>query len=269
MELHSPNPVISYKGRVYQGQWSQNVGTELLMTRHDDDDPLPVVRSLDDGIDLLAASCARITVTQKELERKDPESTQGHDKLTKEEREALTKIPKPETKPSIARTNQTNFLARLIALKKRKGEKDEVPVLVNGNVRDLWVKGSHRGRGRGGRPKGRGRRKGIDALHQEGVPHHRSALASIAESPNSTPTPRRWDDLSNANVGTHEGGGDGSSSADENAMEVDGGSNESGFSDEEGSMGEENGQEDEDGSGSDGQSDDEDSDGDEMDIDED
>ena len=35
MELHSPNPVISYKGRVYEGQWSQNVGTELLLTRHD------------------------------------------------------------------------------------------------------------------------------------------------------------------------------------------------------------------------------------------
>lgn len=248
------------------------------MTRHDDDNPLPAVRHLDHGVDLLAASCARITVTQKELEHKDPNSTHQNANFTPEEREALSKIPKPDTKPTLARTNQGNFLAKLIALKKRKGEKDEVPVLVNGHVRDLWVKGSHRGRGRG-RPRGRrrGRGKGAGILHQEVFPGRRPTLESITELPDSTPTPKRWDDLSNAN-GSTDGGEGGSSDVDnENAMEVDEGSDEAGYSDdgsiaveeEEEEDDEENGQEDEDGSGVDGQSDDEVSDGDEMDVDED
>ncbi|KAJ8128116.1 hypothetical protein O1611_g5524 [Lasiodiplodia mahajangana] len=70
LELHSENPIISYKGRVFSGQWSENTTTELLFTRHDEENPLPVLRHLDDGVDLLAASSARINVTERALKTK-------------------------------------------------------------------------------------------------------------------------------------------------------------------------------------------------------
>ena len=194
MELHSPSPVISYKGRVYEGQWSQHVGTEFLLTRRDKDrdnnnddgnsnnngdqgnsnasanvNALPVVRHLENGVDLLAASSARITVTQREPREIEEEVVGGQQQqqnqerglpprrqrqrqraaaaglLAPDEQEALERwIPRPETKPSAARVAQSGFLARLIALKRRRGDKDAVPVLVNGHVRDLYVGGARR-----------------------------------------------------------------------------------------------------------------------------
>ncbi|RYO96664.1 hypothetical protein DL765_011526 [Monosporascus sp. GIB2] len=305
MELHSPNPVISYKGRVYEGQWSQHVGTELLLTRRDHDgegedgsgssssspnpttNTLPVLRHLDNGVDLLAASCARITVTQREPERRE-DTEEGRRRRARlslpEEREAMaTRIPPPETaKPSRARLDQAHFLARLIALKKRKGETDEVAVLVNGYSRDL-VKRSRprkggrgtpgRGGGRGGRRRGRGAETGLSdhAAFLQNYQH--TAQVRDDGLPDSTPTPRHWDDLRGAEPGADEVGA-GSGSEDENAMREDDNTmmevdedDESGSTGDEGS-GAEGDEEDESGSETSGPSDDEDSEAEEMDVDE-
>ncbi|RYP78847.1 hypothetical protein DL771_000232 [Monosporascus sp. 5C6A] len=302
MELHSPNPVISYKGRVYQGQWSRHVGTELLLTRRGEGEDgsrssssgpnpnantLPALRHLDNGVDLLAASCARITVTQREPERRE-DTEEGRRRRTRlalsEERAAMaTKIPPPETaKPSRARVDQAHFLARLIALKKRKGETDEVAVLVNGYSRDLVRRSRARkaargGPGRGGGGGGRRPRRGAETGlfdHAAFLQNYQySAQAGDGGLPDSTPTPRSWDDLRGAEPGA-DGVDAGSGSEDENAMQEDDNATmevdedeESGSTGDEGS-GAEDGEEEESGTETPGPSDDEDSEAEEMDVDE-
>ncbi|RYP45417.1 hypothetical protein DL768_008239 [Monosporascus sp. mg162] len=305
MELHSPNPVISYKGRVYEGQWSRHVGTELLLTHRDhgsegedgsgsgssnpnpDPNTLPALRHLDNSVDLLAASCARITVTQREPERRE-DTEEGRRRRARlalsEERAAMaTKIPPPETtRPSRARVDQAHFLARLIALKKRKGETDEVAVLVNGYSRDLVKRsrarkggrgGPGRGRGRGGRRRPRGAETGLFD-HAAFLQNYQDpAQAGDDGLPDSAPTPRQWDDLRGAEPGA-DAVDAGSGSEDENAMQEDDNTMMEVDEDEEpGSMGEEgSGAEDDDeeesGIETSGPSDDEDSEAEEMDVDE-
>ncbi|RYP60192.1 hypothetical protein DL769_008216 [Monosporascus sp. CRB-8-3] len=309
MELHSPNPVISYKGRVYEGQWSRHVGTELLLTRRDHNcegeggggsgsnnpnpnptsNTLPALRHLDNGVDLLAASCARITVTQREPERRE-DTEEGRRRRTRlslpEEREAMaTRIPPPETaKPSRARVDQAHFLARLIALKKRKGETDEVAVLVNGYSRDLVKRsrarkggrgGAGRGSGRGGRRRRRGAEPGLFDHAAFLQNHQYSAQLGDDELHDSTPTPtpRHWDDLRGAEPGA-DGVVAGSGSEDENALQEDDNTMmEVDEDDESGSTGDERSgaedeEEEESGSETSGASDDQDSEAEEMDVDE-
>ncbi|RYP61661.1 hypothetical protein DL770_009740 [Monosporascus sp. CRB-9-2] len=303
MELHSPNPVISYKGRVYEGQWSRHVGTELLLTPRDpggegedsgtssssnpNPNTLPALRHLENGIDLLAASCARITVMQREPERREDteEGRRRRARLTlSEERAAMaTRIPPPETtRPSRARVDQAHFLARLIALKKRKGETDEVAVLVNGYSRDLVKrsrarKGGRGGPGRGGGRGGRRRPRGAET----GLFDHAAFLQNYQDSaqvgddglPDSAPTPRQWDDLRGAEPGA-DAVDAGSGSEDENAMQEDDNTmmevdedEESASTGDEGS-GAEDDEEEESGIETSGASVDEDSEAEEMDVDE-
>jgi len=180
MELHSANPVISYQGRVYAGAWHENVGTEFLITKHDEDSHLPVLRHLENGVDLLAASSARISVTQKELVRRDTTNTRDRyqrgggvagtqqrasnsngdeDEDPIDETETLL-VPPAEPGATQARIEQGNFLREFIALKRSRGETDAVPVLTNSDhlpkrAPSKRIKTPGRGQGAGGgRPRG-------------------------------------------------------------------------------------------------------------------
>ncbi|KAI1121533.1 hypothetical protein F5Y10DRAFT_271995 [Nemania abortiva] len=222
LELHSENPIISYKGRVFSGQWCENTTTELLFTRHDEENPLPVLRHLDDGVDLLAASSSRISVTERILKTKasDRERQRASANMPQ------TIIPPVDPKASQERTDQRNFLADLIAIKRRKGETDDVTVIarsMQGKRAKAKAKGvriHRRGRRthadrlyavrggfeersrRGGRKRGSGRARGKWALFPlEEAARDSASIASDVhsqadgESGISTPTPFRWDDL--------------------------------------------------------------------------
>ncbi|KAK8084805.1 hypothetical protein PG997_006076 [Apiospora hydei] len=139
LELHSANPVISYRGRIYEGQWSENVGSEMILTQHNDDEPLPAVRQLDGDIDLLAVSSARIMTSEKVLKPINEKTMRRQRKIMFDEddyeisdsennQELL--VPRPEPGASRARVEQGDFLAKFIELKKRKGETDEVTVVA-------------------------------------------------------------------------------------------------------------------------------------------
>ncbi|KAI8948442.1 hypothetical protein F4801DRAFT_581421 [Xylaria longipes] len=222
LELHSENPIISYKGRVFSGQWCENTTTELLMTRSDEESTLPILRHLGDGVDLLAASSSRINVTEQKFKPKvrDRERQRASAHLPQ------TIIPPVDLKASQERIDQRNFLADLIALKRRKGETDDVTVIarsmqgkrarakvkaVRTHRRGRWahpdklhaVRGLEERPRRGGRRRGGGRARGkwelfpLEELAQDPA----SAASSRANSPAdgessiSTPTPFRWDDL--------------------------------------------------------------------------
>lgn len=223
LELHSETPIISYKGRVFSGQWRENTTTELLLTRHDKASPLPVLRHLDDGVDLLAASASRISVTERLLRPKasDRERQRASVNLPQ------TIIPPVDVKASQERIDQRNFLADLIAIKRRKGETDDVTVIARSmqgkrgkamamendartHRRGRWVpsdqlqpaRGLEETPRRGGRRKGSGRARGKWALFSLEEPARETSVGSSrphspadGESGISAPTPSRWDDL--------------------------------------------------------------------------
>jgi hypothetical protein len=235
LELHSENPIISYKGRVFAGQWCENTTTELLMMRRDETSSLPILRHLDDGVDLLAASCSRINVTEQKVKPKvNNRGSRASAHLPQ------TVIPPVDLKASQERIDQRNFLADLIAIKRRRGETDDVTVIARSmqgkrakakakstrpHRRGRWAhtdklqaaRGLEERPRRAGRKKGSGRGRGKWALFPLGD------MASIAssmmdsvpdgESSVSTPTPSRWDEL--------EDGQEDSPARMEDLMEVD------------------------------------------------
>lgn len=208
LELHSEHPVISYKGRVYSGQWSQNVGTEFLITKRDEDNPLPVLRHLDHDVELLAASCARITVKEKQLKPKEDPKRPYNPNSSRERSAVRHLVPPAERWATRERIDQGNFLANFIALKKRRGETDDVTVIsksVERPDRNRSRKNKQKlrqgHRGKYNLPHYRGPRKvnkGSDLLktlsirEQSATP---SQVPSADETAISTPTPQHWDDL--------------------------------------------------------------------------
>lgn len=209
LDLHSKRPIFSYRGRIFEGQWAENVGTEMIFVEHDRDSAatLPVLRNLPGDVDLLAASASRILTKEKILKPKVEEA----DTLAPIQKEWNINIPKGAYKMS-ERAGQGNFLEKLMALKIKKGEKDHVTVYAkpaddghfgqdgekprrrrrrknnDGGEGDQGApKRRRRPRGRPGTRGPRGRRaRGAGPLHSDREEEEREL---------SVPTPHRWADL--------------------------------------------------------------------------
>lgn len=124
LDLHSDRPYISYRGRVFEGQWAEVIGTEMILASHEKkSQDLPALRQLDGNIDLLAASCSRILTTEKVLKARQAEE----DPLAEVNKEWLIRIPFGLDHAG-ERAQQAHFLEKLIGLKLKKGETDNVTV---------------------------------------------------------------------------------------------------------------------------------------------
>lgn len=277
LDLHSKRPIFSYRGRIFEGSWAENVGSEMILADHDEDSAstLPVLRNLAGDVDLLAASASRITTKEKTLNPK----VRQENTLEPIRKEWNINIPKGAYKMS-ERARQGNFLEKLMALKIKKGDKDHVTVYAkradgqevddsgdepkkrgkskaragdqDGQGPPKRRRGSRGGRGRRGQPRG------------VGIPHERES--EDAPEPLSVPTPQSWADLRHTGSTTRrvvtfqdqdqevgdEDGSDDLESADEQDEEGDIENEDDG--DEE--------DEDEEGDEDDGDSDDEDDDND-------
>ncbi|KAH8699522.1 hypothetical protein BGZ61DRAFT_477519 [Ilyonectria robusta] len=212
LELHSKNPVISYKGRVFEGEWAEVIGTEAIFANHDNGTPLPALRHLEKNLDLLGASASRILTTEKVLKPK----IRTEDPLAAIREEWNIRIPVGKDRTG-ERAQQTRFLENLIALKKKKGETDQVTVYAkDGEGKDfkdtrdpdykprrrrrifnedgeevIPLRERRRGGRRIGRPRGRGRgRGGVAATPTTDVSSTATGTGVL-----STPTPGRWDEL--------------------------------------------------------------------------
>ena len=133
MDLHSAAPLISYRGRVFKGSWAQNLGTEMLLADHGGaHPPLPALRTLKGDVDVLGASAARILTSEVKLVPRDGRGSSAPerpDQLARElaairERERI-RVPIFADKTG-ERKEQARFLENLQALKRKKGEADEV-----------------------------------------------------------------------------------------------------------------------------------------------
>ncbi|KAK2036946.1 hypothetical protein LZ31DRAFT_482436 [Colletotrichum somersetense] len=210
LDLHSDKPMFAYKGKVFEGQWARNLGTEVIFTEHDTQNPLPALRHLPGGVDMLAASWSRINTTERRLEPKH-EAAAKDDPLKEIRRQHGIHIPITADKTG-ERKRQTRFLENLMALKVKRGEKDEVtvyahaapkPVNESTNSRRKRRKPlpdgqprKRRGRG-GGVVRGRGGPLAMEVGFENKAEPGDSAEAAAAprDGTLSTPTPASWADL--------------------------------------------------------------------------
>jgi hypothetical protein len=141
MGLHTRNPFVSYNGHVFSCQWASNLGTELHFTEHDPESSLPVLRKLTGGVDLLAASSARIISNPVILEPKpDPRAQPESKKRKGKNKESAFLIPVGPT-ASDQRKGQARFLEKLMEIKEAKGEQDDVTVYTSKRLsRTGWKK---------------------------------------------------------------------------------------------------------------------------------
>ncbi|TGO48439.1 hypothetical protein BCON_0240g00180 [Botryotinia convoluta] len=128
--LHEDHPVVSYEGNIYHCRWEENMGTELLFTAHDPESKLPILQSVSNDVDLLAASSARITSVNTKVEDKDPDSGgKGRSYFWRSGNIRELKIP-VGVAASEQRKNQAFFLQSLIQIKESRRERDHVTVMA-------------------------------------------------------------------------------------------------------------------------------------------
>lgn len=138
LDLHSDEPLVSYRNHIFRGAWYENIGTEMIFTPHDEKTPLPALRNLNHGIDLLAASSVRVhfkeatLVPKGEAESLRLEAAREGDMNDEElpdryKRNGGVYIHVGGDK-SGQRQPQAYFLEDLISLKRSRGENDEVTV---------------------------------------------------------------------------------------------------------------------------------------------
>ncbi|KAK4113382.1 hypothetical protein N656DRAFT_707754, partial [Canariomyces notabilis] len=137
LDLHSKEPIVSYRNHVFRGTWCENIGTEMIFTTHDDNAPLPALRHLGQNIDLLAASASRINFKEATLLPR-PSDTLS-DRMMTGSAEDPEDIPERYKRnggiyihiggdKTGLRQPQAHFLEDLIALKRKRGETDEVTI---------------------------------------------------------------------------------------------------------------------------------------------
>jgi hypothetical protein len=126
LNLESDNPLISYRDHTFTCRWTKNIGSELLFTPEDNtDDPLPALRHLPGGVALLASCSARLTsatATVVPVTHVTPLSLSSY--------EEGPLVESVSVAASTERRNQARFLERLMGIKERRGEEDEVTVVA-------------------------------------------------------------------------------------------------------------------------------------------
>ncbi|KFZ13350.1 hypothetical protein V502_06652 [Pseudogymnoascus sp. VKM F-4520 (FW-2644)] len=126
LNLESDNPLISYRDHTFTCRWTKNIGSELLFTPDDDtDEPLPALRHLPGGVALLASCSARLTsatATVVPVTHATPLSLAPY--------EEGPLVESVSVAASTERRNQARFLERLMGIKERKAEDDEVTVVA-------------------------------------------------------------------------------------------------------------------------------------------
>lgn len=227
LDLHTPNPLISYRNQMYSCEWTSTLGTDLLLTTPAPDFSHPVLREKP-HVSVLAASSIKLMGRPAQIATRHsteeggqsstpaPESSIASANTASLEKATPFKIPLGAT-PSRARQTQANFLERLIAIKAKKGEKDSVTVYsqkvnqgtgwrnqrkaseaVEDEEDETTPKQSRRRRSTTGRPRGSRRMKGPRTAKGGLFRDYRPQLWDTPEvdiTAGPSLTPESWDQL--------------------------------------------------------------------------
>ena len=227
LDLHTQNPLISYQNQMYSCEWTSTLGTDLLLITPSPDFPHPMLREKP-NVSLLATSSIKLMGRPAQIAARHNTEEGGHPSTPATESSTASaqtagpekatpvKIPLGAT-PSRARQNQASFLERLIAIKAKKGEKDNVTIYTQKvNQGSGWrsqrkaseaieegedeptPKQSRRGRAATGRPRGSRRLRGPRTAKGGLFRDYRPQLwdtpgADIRAGPSLTP--QSWDQL--------------------------------------------------------------------------
>ncbi|KAK2798228.1 hypothetical protein FQN50_008926 [Emmonsiellopsis sp. PD_5] len=130
MDLHSENPIISYRNQLFSCSWADLVGTELTFTAPEERSTFPRLRH-DQAFDLISANRAKLLGQKANLifssEPRPPSSSiiTRSDDPAGLPAAALSSDPAHRSRPAPL-TNQGRFLERLMNAKHAKGETDVV-----------------------------------------------------------------------------------------------------------------------------------------------
>ncbi|KAL8684744.1 MAG: hypothetical protein Q9218_008158, partial [Villophora microphyllina] len=127
LDLHTPNPLISYNSQLYSCTWASTIGTDVFLVSPSSLSSLPNTTPLQTfpNVSILSTSCIKLTARPITITPK-PEPSQ-HPPGSEPAANDPLKIPLAPTAKTQQR-NQASFLEKLIAIKAAKGEKDEVTV---------------------------------------------------------------------------------------------------------------------------------------------
>lgn len=211
LDLHSNHPIISYRGRIFEGDWSEMIGTELIFEQRDEhgndpsNPPLPALRNLADGIDLLAASASKILTREKILKPLvKAEDTERKRALDEVKKEWNIRIPLTKKEKEGQKGAQARFLENLMALKKKKGETDDVTVYALPAGEQIRGNPAKKSRAES---QAKERRSARRRTRNSGPRWNRGGMAPSAGRGDegednageggslSTPTPLKWGDL--------------------------------------------------------------------------
>jgi hypothetical protein len=170
LDLHSDNPIIQYSNHIFSCHWAENIGTELLFSRNESSTNLPALRHLPNGVDLLAASSARLVGTPSTLTTRTQRSDSIRSGLSFLRGGRLDRSPRKERifplyevgsaaaadmesagdetghglsiqvgeAATETRKNQAIFLEELTKIKRAKGEMDELTVIAQRRHKMGW-----------------------------------------------------------------------------------------------------------------------------------
>ena len=151
LDLHTRSPVISYRNQIYTAQWTDTIGTDILLTTPDSSSPFPPQHSYPE-FDIQAITSIKLVGRPVQLIPRGPSKSSELDTTnapsnpavptTSNEASSSSQIANPpQSQPplpypripvnmgdSLSRQNQARFLQRLIAAKASKGEADSVTV---------------------------------------------------------------------------------------------------------------------------------------------
>lgn len=117
---------------VFKGSWAEVIRTEAIFARHNPHNPhnpLPALPNPPYDVDLVAASASEMLTTEKVLKPRSGTGT-GSDDLAGIAKEWNIRIAVGKNMKSGEGAQQACFLESLIALKKKRGESDQVTVFA-------------------------------------------------------------------------------------------------------------------------------------------
>lgn len=189
LDLHTGNPLISYQNQIFSCYWTSTLGTDILLTAPVADFSHPILREKP-NVSVLAASTIKLMGRTAQIANRHSEGERGQSSTPAPETPTTSTNPAGPEKatpvkiplgpvPSRARQKQASFLERLIAIKAKKGEKDNVTVYtkkvnqgsgwrsqrkdsegIEDGEDETTPKQSRRGTGTTGRPRGSKRTAG-------------------------------------------------------------------------------------------------------------
>lgn len=142
LDLHTTNPIMSYRNNIYSCSWVDTIGTNMFFTKHQET-PLHEPEIATEDYDLLGTSRIKLVGHRANIAPKPASKKRPYPEDTsRDEIEPQTEqfVPAGRSLGTIKRTNprinfeikqQATFLEKLMDVKKARGESDTVRTFVD------------------------------------------------------------------------------------------------------------------------------------------